>query len=200
MPRSGLSRTVAAVSVAAAAAVAVWGFRVDPDPALRWVVLGGLLPALWAFVETAQVRGSDAEVGAAIIAIHRYSIAFAGVMLTSDLGLRLMVHEGLADASWLVTGVRLRGLMLGGGMVVFGNLLPTLRSPWPLEQQPFAWQQVHRFVGWILVLGGLAVIAAWAFLAPETARRSSLQVFVIVVPLALGRKLASVMNRSLGLR
>jgi len=198
MPASRVPTAVALVGVLAAAAVAVWGFSVEP--ALRWGLLGGFLPALWAYVEFAQVRGNDAEVGAAIMAFHRYSIAFAGICLASQVGLRLMVRDGFVDPSWLSTGQRLRWLIVGGWMVVFGNLLPTLRSPWPIQQQPFAWQQVHRFVGWTFVLGGLGVIASWSFLTPSAAAKSSLGVFAIAFTLALGRKLASVAAHSFGPR
>jgi hypothetical protein len=200
MPHSRLAAAVAAVSVSATAAVAVWGSRVDPDPALRWFLLGGLLPVLWAYVELAQVRGNDADVGAAIMAVHRYNIAFAGLVLASQVGLRLMVHEGLVDPSWLSTAQRLRWVMVGGAMVVFGNLLPTLRSPWPFQQQPFAWQQVHRFVGWAFVLGGLGVIGCWAFLPTDSAIRLSFQICVITFTLALGRKLASLATHRFGPR
>ena len=200
MPRSRVPAALAAVSVSASAAVAAWGLRVDPEPALRWFLLGGSLPALWAYVEIAQVRGPDAEGGAAIMAVHRCSIAFAGFMLSSQVGLKLMVHEGLVEPSWLSTGQRLRWLVLGAWMVVFGNLLPTLRSPWPFQQQPFAWQQVHRFVGWTFVLAGLGVIASWAVLPPDSAARSSFGICAIALSLALGRKLASLTTHSFGPR
>ena len=85
-------------------------------------------------------------------------------------------------------------------MVVFGNLLPTLRSPWPFRHQPFAWQQVHRFVGWIFVLGGLGVMASGAFLPPESAKRLSLGIFAMAFTLTLGRKLASLATNSFGPR
>lgn len=200
MPRSRLPVAVAAASVSATAAVAVWGFRVDSDPPLRWFFLAGFLPALWAYAELAQVRGPDAEVGAAIMAFHRYVIAFAGFMLSSLVGLKLMLRTGLLDPSWSSTVERLRWVVSGGGMVVFGNLLPTLRSPWPFQHQPFAWQQVHRFVGWTLVVGGLGVIASGTFLPPGSARRFSLGIFAIAFTLALGRKLASLATNSVGPR
>lgn len=81
-------------------------------------------------------------------------------------------------------------------MVVFGNLLPTLKSPWPFREQPFAWQQVHRFVGWLFVLGGFGVIGAWTFLATETALAVSLVLCTIVFALSLVRKFASVATHS----
>jgi hypothetical protein len=200
MRRRYLSHATAAASVLATAAVAAWGFWIAPDRAYRWFLLGGFLPALWASVEFAQVRGDDAEVGDAIMTFHRYTIAFAGFMLSTQIGLRLIVHAELLDPSWLSTGQRFRGLMLGAGMVVFGNFLPTLRSPWPFRQQPFAWQQVHRFVGWTFVLGGLGVVGSWAILPLDSALRSSVQICAIVFTLALGRKLASLTAHSFGRR
>ena len=200
MPRNRLPGAVAAAAVCAAAAVAIWGFRVAHGPPLRWFFLGGFLPALWAYAEFAQVRGPDAEVGTAIMTFHRYVIAFAGFMLSSLVGLKLMVRTGLVDPSWLPTVERLRWLVTGCGMVVMGNLLPTLRSPWPFRHQPFAWQQVHRFVGWTFVLGGLGVIACGAFLPPDSAKRFSLGILAIALTLALGRKFASLATNSFGPR
>lgn len=201
MPRRRyLSHAAAAASVSATAAVAAWGLWIDPDQAFRWFLLGGFLPALWAYVAFAQVRGDDAEVGAAIMTVHRYTIAFAGFMLSSQVAFRLLVHMGFVDPAWLSMMQRFRGLVLGGGMVVFGNLLPTLRSPWPFRQQPFAWQQVHRFVGWAFVLGGLGVVGSWIFLPLDSALRSTVQICAIVFTLSLGRKLASLTAHSFGSR
>jgi hypothetical protein len=197
---SRLPVAVAATAVSASAAVAVWGFIIAPDLQFRWLFLGALFPVLWAYVEVAQVRGSDPEVAGAIMSFHRYVIGFAGLMLAALVGLKLMLHTGLLDPSWLLTVERLRLLAWGGGMVVFRNLLPTLRSPWAFPRQPFAWQQVHRFVGWTFVLGGLGVIGSGAFLPSDSAERIALGIFAIVFTLSLGRKLASVARTSFGSR
>jgi hypothetical protein len=198
MLRRYLPHAAATASILATAVIAAWGFRTDPDRAYRWLVLGALLPAIWAYVEFAQVRADDAEVGTRIMTVHRCVIAFAGLMVSSEVGLRLSVYAGVLDPSWVSTGLRLRGLILGAGMVVFGNMLPTLRSPWPFRRQPFAWQQVHRFVGWTFVLGGLGIVGSWAFLPLDYAVRSSVLIGTIVCTLALGRKLASLTARSFG--
>lgn len=200
MPHNRMSTVFAAIAVAATAATAVWGFQVDPGPAFRWFFLGAFLPALWAFVEFGQVRGDDPTVGAAIMTFHRYTIAWAGLMLASQLGLRLLIHQGFLDPSWTPAVQRLRGILLGAGMIGFGNLLPTLRSPWSLRRQPFAWQQVHRFVGWTLVLAGLGVVVSWAVLPPTAARRASIVICGIAFTLALARKLGSVTAHSFGSR
>jgi hypothetical protein len=197
MRRSSLPAALATGAICATAAVAVWGFSLDPEPALRWFILGGSLPVLWAYLECGQVRGKDANAGVALMALHRWTIAFLGVMLSSSIGLRLMVHEGFVDPLWLGTAQRFRWLILGGAMAVFGNLLPTLKSPWSFHRQPFSWQQVHRFVGWTLVLGGIGIIGSWSFLPADAAVRRSTQIVAVVVMLSVGRKLASLAAHSL---
>lgn len=197
MPRRRLSAALATGAIGATAAVAVWGFSVDPEPALRWFILGSSLPVLWAYLEFGGVRGKDANAGAAIMALHRWTIAFVGVMLSSSVGLRLLLHEGLVDPLWLGTAQHGRWLILGGAMVVFGNLLPTLKSPWPFHRQPFAWQQVHRFVGWTFVLSGIGIIGSWSFLPADAAGRLSTRIVAVVVMLSLGRKLASLAAHAL---
>jgi hypothetical protein len=189
-----LPAALAAAAVTATAAVAVWGVVVVPDARLRFVLVATLLPALWAYVELAQVRGADASVADAIMKLHRYCFAWAGVMLASRIGLRLAIHTGLLGPSWLEPGRRFSGLVLAIGMIAFGNYLPTLRSPWPLHRQPFAWQQVHRFVGWVFVLSGLAVAACWLWLDASAASHASMRILAVTVVLCLGRKLASLLS------
>lgn len=104
-PALGRAPSVAAaVAVLATAAVAVWGFVVDPTPALRWLLIGSVLPAVWAYVEFAQVRGAGANAGDDIMTLHRCTIAFAGFMLSSQIALRLMIQEGLVDPALWPTG------------------------------------------------------------------------------------------------
>jgi hypothetical protein len=95
-----------------------------------------ILPALWVFLEIARSMGDDRSAGWAIMGFHQYCIAWAGLMISSQPGLRLAIHAGLLERVWLSTGRRVVGLILGVGMVLFGNALPTLRSPWTLRQQP----------------------------------------------------------------
>lgn len=195
MPRSLTSGALATLAVVANSAVAVWGFLLDGDP-MPWLFVGGFLPVLWAYVEVAQVRGEDPDVGNDLMDFHRHAIAFAGFMLAFLVGMRLSVRVRLLEPSWGTTAESIRWLLCGSGMVVFGNLLPTLRSPWSLEDQPFAWQRVHRFAGWTFVLGGLGVIASWVSLPPETAERSSILILASASIVAVGRKFVSIAAHS----
>ncbi|MDX1396454.1 MAG: hypothetical protein R3195_18880 [Gemmatimonadota bacterium] len=186
---------LAAVAVASVGAVALWGFVVDPDPAFRWVLMASWLPALWAFLEAAQERGSDPEVGRRIMTMHRFTIAWIGLALAVQVGVKLAVHEHMLSAELAPLGRRIGGLMLGTGLIVFGNHLPTLRSPWSTRTQPFDWQRVHRFAGWALVLGGVGICLLWLALPVAAAARATGQLLALVMILAVGRKAVSVVAR-----
>ena len=45
-------------------------------------------------------------------------------------------------------------------MAVWGNYLP-LMSPWQPGEEPFDWQRVHRFVGWVFTIGGIVTMLTW---------------------------------------
>lgn len=196
MRPSRQSLWVAMGSVVLTGSVAGLGFVVDPDPAFRWLVLGAMLPALWGYLEAAQMHGQDPNTASAITEVHRYCIGWAGAMVSSRVAIALAVHSAVLDAVWLDHGRRISGLLLGVGLVAFGNLLPTLRSPWPLKAEPFAWQRVHRFVGWVFVLAGIGVLGAWILLPVNSAARTALLFASVAVALGFGRKIASFLTHS----
>lgn len=193
MRRDEWAGWAAGVGVAATGLAACWAFVVRPSAWPRWLLTATILPAFWAYVEAAQVRGRDESVSRAIMTVIRYSLAWGALMLSLRLVLRLAFYSGLLGPAWEPIGQRVLGLILGTGMILFGNTLPTLRSPWPYTHQPFAWQQVHRFVGWVFVLGGLAVAGAWLTLGPSAAHVSTM-VMAATVVLSLGRKFASLLS------
>lgn len=198
MRRDQWAGWAAGVAVAATGLAACWGFAVRPSAWPRWLLTAAMLPAAWAYVEVAQVRGRDESVGRAIMTVIRYSLAWGGLMISLRLALRLALYSGLLHPAWEPIGHQVLGLVLAAGMILFGNTLPTLRSPWPYPHQPFAWQQVHRFVGWVFVLGGLAIAGAWLTMPGPSAAHVSTMVMAATVALALGRKFASVLSSSDG--
>jgi uncharacterized membrane protein len=62
--------------------------------------------------------------------------------------------------------------------------------------EPFDWQSVHRFGGWLLMLGGLAMVAASLVLPVADAKVGSVKIFGIVALAVVGRKVISLMSRS----
>jgi len=62
---------------------------------------------------------------------------------------------------------RIVGLAVGAALFVMGNVMGKIRpnwffgvrTPWTLSSKR-SWTQTHRFSGWVLVLGGIALMAA----------------------------------------
>ena len=90
------------------------------------------------------------------------------------------------------------GLLLGVGMVIWGNYVPKLLSPWSVEDEPFEWQRVHRFAGWTATLAGIAMVVVWLALPVETARLAARAILGPAFVLVVGRKLISVVRPSPG--
>ena len=191
------SVTLASMSVLIVASLGIVGFYLEPENPARWVFRIFMLPALWGFLEVAQYQGKDrGRAGQEIMRWHRLVIAGVGLMTTLDLSRHLLISTELLGAEWAPLGQSLQGVFFGAGLTVWGNLLPTIPSPWSVEKQPFAWQQVHRFVGWVATLCGLALVMVWLFLSVKEARFASAWILGVFFVLSLGRKLVSVVSHS----
>jgi hypothetical protein len=185
---------LATVSVLVVGGLSLWGWLLEPEKSAQWVRRAFMLPALWGFLEVAQHRGEDhGAAGAAIMRWHRLMIAGIGLLTTMDSGFEVAISTGLLDSDWARTGQSLQGVLFGAGLAVWGNFLPTIPSPWSLETQPFAWQRVHRFVGWVATLTGIALVVAWLFFPVPEARFASARIIPAFVVLTVGRKLISVL-------
>ncbi|MGE3275699.1 MAG: hypothetical protein AB7O67_11350 [Vicinamibacterales bacterium] len=88
--------------------------------------------------------------------------------------------------------MRTTGLLAGVGLAVWGNYLPKLTSPWRLEDEPFDWHGVHRFVGQVAFFGGLTLAFISLQVPAEWLRPAVVGVMATSLALALGRKLLSV--------
>jgi hypothetical protein len=178
------------VSLASLWGLGLWGWSLQPDRPGRWLFIASFAPALWAIAELAQ-GGDRGPAKRAILNWHRWLVAWLGLAGLCTVGLRLALVAGLMDPEWGPTLRRGWWLGFGMSMVACGNFLPKLVSPWRLEDEPFDWQRVHRFVGWAVCLGGIAVVLVWLFLRPEAAKTSSTAIVSLVGALSLGRKLIS---------
>ena len=189
--------TLALVAVLVVASLSVLGWSLEPENAAQWARRMFMLPALWGFLEFAQHRGEGRTgAGEAIMNWHRFMIAGVGLLTTMDSGFHLAISTGVLDADWAPIGQSIQGVYFGAGLTVWGNLLPTIPSPWSFEDQPFAWQRVHRFVGWVATLCGIALVVVWTFLPVQEARFASARIIAVFLVLGLGRKLVSVMAHS----
>jgi hypothetical protein len=153
---------------------------------------------MWGYVELMQVRGDDPRIGRAIMTLHRSVIAWAGVILLLRVAPRVAVASELLEPSAAPTGVRLSWLAVGVGLMLFGNYLPKFPSPWMLGTEPFDWQRVHRFCGWVFLSAGAAITAAWLLLPFSSAGEVGEAVLVGTAVLAVGRKFFSLATRGRG--
>ena len=184
------------LSVLVVAGLGIWGWFLYPEYTSRWAFAVFVLPALLAFIELTFSWRTDLRDVSAIIDWHRYTIAWVGMVMALKAGFQLAISADLLDASWVPIGQRIRAIIFGVGMVIWGNYLPKNLSPWSLEDEPFDWQRVHRFVGWVASLGGIAFVMVWLVLPPESARLASIGIVGTACVLAAGRKLISVVAYS----
>ncbi len=197
MIRASTPLILAMLSVLALAALGAWGWWLDPEHPTRWARVMFLLPFVWGLVELAQPTvGRRAEATERIRTWHRSVVAWAGLVLAVGIGVQLGVAANLLDADWLPIGRRARGVLFAVGMALWGNYLPKMLSPWRLENEPFAWQRVHRFAGWIASFGGIALVGAWLALPLDRARSAEIAIVGISAVLIAARKLASVTTHS----
>ncbi len=187
---------LALASVLAVACLGVVGIYIEPESARQWTFRILMLPTLWGFLELAQHRGEDGGPAAEIMNWHRVVIAGMGLMTVVDLGFHLLISTELLGAHWDRISQSLQGVFFGAALTIWGNLLPTVPSPWSFRTQPFAWQRVHRFVGWVATLCGIALVIVWLLLPVEEARLASARILGVFLVLGLGRKLVSVVSHA----
>jgi hypothetical protein len=172
------------------AALSLWAWWLVPVRWPLWVAVAAFLPALWGYVELMQGGTLPAE-REQIMRWHRTVFAVAGLILALKLAPALAIASGQLDAAWGPLTQRIRWITVGAAWAIWGNYLPKLLSPWPTEGEPFAWQRVHRFVGWLSSMVGVGIIVAWLTLPIELADRVGEGLILAAVLLAIARKLHS---------
>ena len=122
---------------------------------------------------------------------HRRVIASLGLLMTVDMGFELAISADFLATSWESIAQRISAVAFGVLMVLWGNYLPKLLSPWKVGEEPFDWQRVHRFVGWVVSLGGIGVVLVWLVLPIAEARLATAGIIGTSVVLVITRKFMS---------
>jgi len=188
--RPSRSLVLAALSVPVVVGVALWGYSIAPDRIGRWLALAVIPPTLWAFCEATHAGDRRPE-RVAMLDWHRRCIAWNGLACLLGTGTRLALAQGLLDPAWEPTLRRAWWIGLGVSAMLWGNYLPKLLSPWSVEDEPFDWQRVHRFVGRVVMAGGAALVLVWLTQTREAAMAPTKAIVGTMFTLALGRKLVS---------
>jgi hypothetical protein len=185
--RSSPFLPVFSLSVLAARSVLVWWAL----PAKRGPLLfpAGLLVFSILLME-AHWRAFPNRGGEGQRVLLRSFFAGLALILLASVAIKVAAAD-LRGAGWLAPAVRAKGVLAGVTIAAFGNFLPKLISPWPRGDEAFDWQGVHRFVGWILVLTGIAITVAWLALPIVEAARATMVLTLLACVLCLGRKIHS---------
>lgn len=180
---------VACLVLAIDGILGVWLASAAPG-GLRHLLPLLFLGVLWAYIEAAQ-GPADAR-RRRIIDWHRTVFTSVGVVLALKMGFRLALELDAVSVAEVGIASRALGVLSGCLLALWGNYLPRLLSPWTRDEQPFDWQGVHRFVGWIATISGAAVAIVWLALPSSSARTASIAILITFGILALGRKLLSI--------
>ncbi len=181
-----------AASMTLMAVLGVWGWAVGLDGASRRLLTGLGLLAVWGFVEWRVPRQNAARANCAgVIRWHRAVFASVALFFAAGFALRLAFALTPLGPEWVAVARRSLKVVAGGLMMVWGNYLPKLMSPWQPEEEPFDWQRVHRFVGWAFTISGAGMMLAWLTLPMDRADDWASAIVVGGMVLSLGRKLYS---------
>jgi hypothetical protein len=195
MPQRPLAFTWA--SMLLVAVIGVWGWSIQPELAGRFALRIFLLPIVWGLIELAF---SSADVTRRpvreIQRWHRSVFAWVSLIVAVGLGAQVAISAGVLDAEWAPIARRIRGVLFGVGLAIWGNYLPKVISPWSPVEEPFDWQRVHRFTGWLSLLSGVAVALVWLTLPMDTARAIATALTATFVVTGVGRKMLSVSSYS----
>jgi uncharacterized membrane protein len=155
---------------------------------IHLMVIGGL----WAYVEWVSRSATPEARRAALIRWHRVVFTVVITFALTRLAIRAAFNADIVGDHWIPAARSGVGVASGLLLAAWGNYLPKLLSPWNQEDEPFDWQRVHRFAGWLATIGGLAVAVIWLALPVERAAAVSRVVLLTVFVLAIGRKLLSI--------
>ncbi len=186
-----LSRFLPALSLGIVGGLAVWSQTVTPGKGS--IVLFGSI-VYFAFVLLLEYRWRafpHRAVASHRVFLRTYFFAMAMVFLFGP-GADLLDASHPVDPAWINLSHRISGMLFGVALALWGNFLPKLPSPWRLEEEPFDWQGVHRFIGWAHAIAGTVVFFGWLMRAPHDANRLAILVVMTAALLGVGRKLYSV--------
>jgi len=197
---SGFRRAlVASVALAFVTSLASWVLDPSDPGELLLAVLPG---AYWAVVEAiARSRERWALHGAPESRrLLEATVVFVATMIALGQAAELAWRAGLVSPGGVWGLARMRGALLGGWIVLVGDRLAKLPSPWRLRDEPFDWQRVHGFTGRLWTAIGTLLVLLWTTTPLPTARHLAPWLLGMALVAAPARKLTSVFLYSTGRR
>ena len=180
---------LASACMATLVAIAIWGWSLYPEK--NWLLVVLVPGGFWTFLELMQGGGARRE-KAVIMNWHRTVVAVSALLLALAVSSKLAIAAGLLDAEWAPLMRRLRGVLFGCALAIWGNYLPKMLSPWTADEEWFDWQRVHRFAGLLATLTGAVLVLVWLFWPLESARSMTRAITATFALVVVGRKFWSV--------
>lgn len=178
-----------AVSVVLAVLLCILSWKLKPNPGVEAIDVFAL-PAIWGLFEVRYACGRHLRGADSRHRMMRIFVIWLAFCIALDSGPELAIYTGRISTD-LAVAHTVTGLFLALSMVLWGNYLPKVVSPWNVGDEPFDWQRVHRFAGRACVLSGVLAVAAWMILPYEKARLVSTTAVVTATLLIVAYKWTS---------
>ncbi len=138
----------------------------QPEHAVVWAVSIGFLPGAWlvlSVVKRSRLGGALERDGLG----YTGALTVAGLIMAASLGFTLAEHLALLGESATERGM---GIVMGGLLVLVGNVMPKMLKPLAeMRCDPAKLQSLQRSAGWIFVLAGLGYALSYVLLPVDRA-------------------------------
>jgi hypothetical protein len=118
----------------------------------------------------------------------RVSVAGSAIIVSAFMMVAIAIGQELLPQTWYLDARRGAGILTSLCMILWGNHLPKLSSPWIHPDEPFDWQGVHRFAGIAFIVTGLLCFAAWSLLPLHEAKTFTQSMFLTTAVIVVARK------------
>lgn len=152
MTRGRYALAAAVIAVALVEAFAIALFLLVPEKREYWLIAGLAMPILWSAAELLK-RNRESL---------RFAVAYAAVILVVAEALAIARATGAIAAGDESVALRFLGIVCGLVIVFYGNIAPKQASCVdPASPDAGRRQALQRYLGWVLVLAGLANTLIW---------------------------------------
>lgn len=182
LSRQHFSLSQAVVSMSLVVVLAAVNWYLQPDRALRWIVVMLAMPLVtWFSFRNRRRRARDSSWQA-----HSSDIT-SGVVVGSAVLVISLIINLVRALEWVdpARATQFGGILISLLLIVFANGIP--KAVGPLCQRRLstnAVQSFQRFMGWTLVLVGMGMLFSWLLL-PVLQARSVVMILCLFAVLAL---------------
>lgn len=112
------------------------------------------------------------------------SLGIAGGVLAVSAVLAGLEGMGVIEGN---IAERAIGIVLGLVVILYGNEIPKILAPMDRGADPARRQALQRFAGWVMVLGGVGYLLAFALMPIEYAAYAAIACGVVAIGIVFAR-------------